>query len=148
MADAESAGVPGTGSARPSVLHVDVVSMADTLFSGEARFVSVPGSEGALGVYPGHTPLLTKLSEGFVVVHQAGGAEVRVYVAGGFVDVMPDSVTVLADVAVRTKELDTERARAQVPKPGALARALSSPDYAAAHAMLIDDIGLRRGQKD
>ncbi|TSH89171.1 ATP synthase F1 subunit epsilon [Verticiella sediminum] len=122
--------------------------MAETLYSGDAAFVSVPGVEGSLGVYPGHTPLLTKVREGFVQVRQLDGGQTRVYVAGGFIEVMPHAVTVLADVAVRTEELDATRAREAASAASPLARELARPDYAAVHAELIDDISLRRLRRE
>ena len=92
-------------------LKVDVVSPEEEIFSGEADFVAVPGEVGELGIYPMHTPLLTRIRPGAVRIKLAGRDEEElVFVAGGIVDVHPDAVTVLADTAIRAKDLDEARA--------------------------------------
>lgn len=128
-------------------MHIEVVSTESVLFSGPMTFVSLPGSEGSLGVFPGHTPLLTRLKEGFVCIkHDA--QETQVYVSGGYVQVMPGRVTVLADTAVRTDHLDAERARAACGRAGPLTRQLGQPNYAEVHAELIESIAhLGRSKK-
>ena len=87
-------------------VHLDVVSAESTLFSGLVETLQVTGSEGELGIYPGHAPLLTALKPGMVRVVKQFGHEELIYVAGGTLEVQPGSVTVLADVAVRGEELD------------------------------------------
>ncbi|WP_105201175.1 MULTISPECIES: F0F1 ATP synthase subunit epsilon [unclassified Pseudoalteromonas] len=91
-------------------VHLDVVSAEGNLFSGRVETLQVTGSEGELGIYPGHAPLLTALKPGMVrLVKQLGGEEI-IYVAGGTLEVQPHSVTVLADIAVRAEELDEQAA--------------------------------------
>ena len=93
-----------------NTIHVDVVSAEELIFSGEARFVALPGEAGELGVYPRHTPLITRVKPGSVRIELADGGEEFVFVAGGIIEVQPDSVTVLSDTAIRGKDLDEERA--------------------------------------
>jgi F-type H+-transporting ATPase subunit epsilon len=95
-----------------AVIHVDVVSAEESIFSGEADFVILPGEAGELGIYPRHAPLITRIKPGVVRIQIAGGAEERVFVAGGILEVQPKVVTVLADTAVRGKDLDEAKAAA------------------------------------
>ena len=95
-----------------NTIHVDVVSAEESIFSGEARFVALPGEAGELGVYPRHTPLITRIRPGSVRIEMADGSEEFVFVAGGILEVQPDRVTVLSDTAIRGKDLDDERANA------------------------------------
>ena len=85
-----------------ATLHVDVVSAEEMIFSGEAKFVALPGEEGELGIYPRHTPLITRIKPGAVrIVRADNDAEEFVFVAGGILEVQPGTVTVLADTAIR-----------------------------------------------
>ncbi|MBI3102284.1 MAG: F0F1 ATP synthase subunit epsilon [Burkholderiales bacterium] len=95
-----------------NTIHVDVVSAEESVFSGEARFVALPGEAGELGVYPRHTPLITRIKPGSVRIEMADGGEEFVFVAGGILEIQPDRVTVLSDTAVRGKDLDDEKASA------------------------------------
>ena len=88
-------------------IHVDVVSAEEQIFSGEAEFVVLPGIVGELGIYPRHTPLLTQIKAGAVRIKIPGQEnEELVFVQGGFLEVQPTRVTVLADTAIRAKDLD------------------------------------------
>jgi F-type H+-transporting ATPase subunit epsilon len=80
--------------------------------TGEARFVGLPGEAGELGIYPRHTPLITRIRPGSVRIETADGGEEFVFVAGGVLEVQPDGVTVLSDTAIRGKDLDEEKANA------------------------------------
>ena len=93
-------------------IHVDVVSAEASIFSGEARFVALPGESGELGIYPRHTPLITRIKPGSVRIEKADGTEEFVFVAGGVLEVQPNAVTVLSDTAIRGKDLDDEKASA------------------------------------
>ena len=94
-----------------STIHVDVVSAEEQIFSGEAEFVVLPGVDGELGIYPRHAPLLTQIKPGAVRIKIPGQAEDElVFVQGGFLEVQPHLVTVLADTAVRAKDLDEVKA--------------------------------------
>src|ERR1051325_2857787 len=94
-------------------LHVDVVSAEESIYSGEAEFVVLPGELGELGIYPQHTPLITRIRPGSVRIKPAGGAaEELIFVAGGILEVQPKVVTVLADTAIRGNDLDEAKAAA------------------------------------
>ncbi|KEZ05459.1 ATP synthase subunit epsilon [Burkholderia sp. MSh2] len=93
-------------------MKLDILSVEDVLFSGDAHFVVAPGESGELGIYPHHAPLLTRLRPGVVTVVEApGGPHRRLLVAGGLLEVSRDGVTLIADHALRTPELDDLRAR-------------------------------------
>ena len=95
----------------PNTLHVDVVSAEASIYSGEAEFVALPGEAGELGIYPRHTPLITRIKPGSVRITPAGGGEEElVFVAGGILEVQPEVVTVLADTAIRGRDLDEAKA--------------------------------------
>src|SRR5438874_9241656 len=92
-------------------IHVDVVSAEESIFSGEAQFVVLPGEAGELGIYPRHTPLITRIRPGAVRIQPAdGGEEQLIFVAGGILEVQPQVVTVLADTAIRGRDLDEAKA--------------------------------------
>ena len=95
-----------------ATIHVDVVSAEALIFSGEAKFVALPGEMGELGIYPRHTPLISRIKAGSVRIEMADGSEEFVFVAGGILEVQPDRVTVLSDTAIRGKDLDDEKANA------------------------------------
>jgi F-type H+-transporting ATPase subunit epsilon len=94
-----------------ATIHVDVVSAEASIFSGEAKFVALPGENGELGILPRHTPLITRIRPGAVrIVRADTGEEEFVFVAGGILEVQPGSVTVLADTAIRGHDLDEAKA--------------------------------------
>jgi F-type H+-transporting ATPase subunit epsilon len=94
-----------------ATLQVDVVSAEESIFSGEATFVALPGEEGELGIYPRHTPLITRIKPGAVRIQRVDNKEEEfVFVAGGILEIQPGSVTVLADTAIRGKDLDEAKA--------------------------------------
>jgi F-type H+-transporting ATPase subunit epsilon len=93
-----------------ATIHVDVVSAEESIFSGEATFVVLPGEAGELGIYPRHTPLITRIRPGSVRIQKPGGEEELVFVAGGILEVQPKVITVLADTAIRGKDLDEAKA--------------------------------------
>ncbi|MEI7513768.1 MAG: F0F1 ATP synthase subunit epsilon [Betaproteobacteria bacterium] len=120
-----------------NTIHVDVVSAEESIFSGEARFVALPGESGELGVYPRHTPLITRVKAGSVRIEMADGSEEFVFVAGGIIEVQPDRVTVLSDTAIRGKDLDEEKANAaKALAREALKNAKSEVDLAMAQSEL------------
>lgn len=95
----------------PHTIHVDVVSAEENIFSGEAKFVALPGEAGELGILPRHTPLITRIKPGAVRIERAdNGEEEFVFVAGGILEVQPGTVTVLADTAIRGHDLDEAKA--------------------------------------
>jgi len=95
-----------------NTIHVDIVSAEGQIFSGEATMLFVPGSQGELGIYPRHAPLLTTLAAGEVRVQSEGQEEQSFYVGGGALEIQPHAVTVLADTAARAKDLDEAAALA------------------------------------
>ena len=100
-----------------ATIHVDVVSAEQAIYSGEAEFVVLPGESGQLGVYPRHTPLITRIKPGTVEITLAGGVEKQlIFVAGGILEVQPKVITVLADTAIRGKDLDEAKANDAIAK--------------------------------
>ena len=124
-----------------STIHVDVVSAEASIFSGEAKFVALPGETGELGILPKHAPLITRIRPGAVRIEKADGGEEFVFVAGGILEVQPNIVTVLADTAIRGKDLDEAKAtEAKQRAEEALRDNKSDVDAAAAQAELISAV--------
>ncbi len=120
-----------------ATLHVDVVSAEEQIFSGEAKFVALPGESGELGILPKHTPLITRIKPGAVRIERTDGSEEFVFVAGGILEVQPNRVTVLADTAIRGKDLDEAKAsEAKKQAEEALKNAKSEIDLAKAQSEL------------
>ena len=119
-----------------ATIHVDVVSAEESIFSGEAKFVALPGENGELGILPRHTPLITRIKPGAVRIERAdNGEEEFVFVAGGILEVQPNCVTVLADTAIRGHDLDEAKAsEAKKIAEQAIANARSDIDLAAAQS--------------
>ncbi len=121
-----------------NTIHVDVVSAEQQIFSGEAEFVVLPGEAGELGIYPRHTPLITRIKPGAVRIKPAGGGEENlIFVAGGILEVQPSIVTVLADTAIRGNDLDEAKAlEAQKRAEEALRNAKDKQEIATVEAEL------------
>ncbi len=118
-----------------ATIHVDVVSAEESIFSGEAKFVALPGEAGELGIYPRHTPLITRIRPGAVRIERMDGGEEFVFVAGGLLEVQPGTVTVLADTAIRGKDLDEAKAsEAKKLAEEAMKNAKSDIDFAKAQS--------------
>ena len=122
-----------------ATLHVSVVSAEGSIFEGEARFVALPGEGGELGILPRHTPLITRIKPGAVRIERANpdgtssGEEEFVFVAGGILEVQPGAVTVLADTAIRGRDLDEAKAsEAKRLAEDAMKNAKSEIDFAKA----------------
>lgn len=125
-----------------SKIHVDVVSAERSIFEGKAEFVALPGEAGELGIYPHHTPLITRIRPGTVRIKVPGKAEEEfVFVAGGILEVQPNRVTVLADTAIRGADLDEAKAEeAKRAAEEALSNRSGAIDYAKAQAELAQAI--------
>jgi F-type H+-transporting ATPase subunit epsilon len=121
-----------------NTIHVDVVSAEESIYSGEAEFVVLPGVAGELGIYPRHTPLLTQIKPGAVRIKVPNEAEeTLVFVQGGFLEVQPNVVTVLADTAIRAHDLDEAKAlEAKAKAEDAMRAKLSAEEIAKAQAEL------------
>jgi len=135
-----------------ATIHVDVVSAEELIFSGEAKFVALPGESGELGILPKHTPFITRIKPGAVRIEKADGGEEFVFVAGGILEVQPGTVTVLADTAIRGKDLDEAKAsEAKALAEEAMKNAKSDIDFAVAQgefaAMAAQIAALRKFRK-
>lgn len=121
-----------------NTIQVEVVSAEESIFSGEAEFVVLPGEVGELGVYPNHTPLITRIKAGAVRIRVPGeNRDELIFVAGGILEIQPNLVTVLADTAIRGNDLDEARANeARHAAEEALTNAKSKMDLARAHSEL------------
>jgi len=135
-----------------ATFQVDVVSAEESIFSGEAKFVALPGENGELGILPRHTPLITRIKPGAVRIQRPDGQEEFVFVAGGILEVQPDHVTVLADTAIRGNDLDEAKAtEAKKLAEEAMKNAKSDIDFAKAQgefaAMAAQIAALRKYRK-
>lgn len=120
-------------------LKVDIVSVEGEVYSGEASAVILPGAMGEMAVFPRHAPLLTSLKPGTVRVQNQGEEEQCFYVSGGILEVQPEKVTVMADTALRARDIDeaaAEEARQRAQK--AMEQANADADYARAQAELLE----------
>ncbi|WP_419572059.1 F0F1 ATP synthase subunit epsilon [Rheinheimera sp.] len=126
-------------------VQLDVVSAEERIFSGLVESIQVTGSEGELGILPGHIPLLTGIKPGMVRIVKQAGEEQLLYVAGGVLEVQPHAITVLADVAVRAEDLDEQAAlAAQKSAEEAMQHAGADFNYAEAAAQLAEAIAQLR----
>jgi len=123
-------------------IHVDVVSAEESIFSGLAEFVVLPGEAGELGILPGHMPLMTRIRPGAVRIKLQGqDREELIFVAGGILEVQPGLVTVLADTAIRGRDLDEAKAMDSKRKAEeSMANRSSEMDYARAQAELAEAV--------
>ena len=95
-------------------LHFELVSPSRLLFSGDVASVTIPGTEGEMGIYPGHAPVLATLKPGVVTVHKDDGATDRIFVKGGMAEVNPAGLTLLAEVAIPVSELNAGTLASQI----------------------------------
>ncbi len=136
-----------------ATIHVDVVSAEGGIFTGEAKFVALPGEMGELGIYPRHTPLITRIKPGAVRIVRADNDEEEfVFVAGGILEIQPGTVTVLADTAIRGHDLDEAKAtQAKQLAEEAMKNAKSDIDFAKAQSefatMAAQIVALRKFRK-
>ena len=123
-------------------VHVNIVSAEEQIFSGLAEFVALPGEAGELGILPGHMPLMTRIKPGAVRVRAQNATEEElIFVAGGLLEVQPGLVTVLADTAIRGKDLDEAKAlEAKRKAEETMANQTARLDYAKAQAELMEAV--------
>ena len=95
-------------------LHFELVSPARLLFSGSVASVTIPGTEGEMGIYPGHAPVLATLKPGVVTVYKDDGATDRIFVKGGMAEVNPKGLTLLAEVAIPVAEINAATLAGQI----------------------------------
>ena len=120
-------------------IHVDVVSAEESIFSGLAEFVVLPGEAGELGILPGHMPLMTRIKPGAVRIKRQDGSEELIFVASGLLEVQPGLITVLADTAIRGGDLDEAKAlESRKAAAEAMANRASAMDYGRAQAELAE----------
>jgi F-type H+-transporting ATPase subunit epsilon len=120
-----------------TTIHCDIVSAEEEIFSGEARMVVATGEAGELGIAPRHAPLITRLKPGHIEVIQADGERQTFYVSGGILEVQPQVVSVLADTAIRARDLDEAASRrAKEEAERALANRTNALEVAQAQAEL------------
>ncbi len=124
-----------------STIHIDVVSAEESIFSGTAEFVVAPASQGEVGIYPNHAPLITTIKAGALRVQVPNEGEQLIFVSGGLLEVQPGVITVLADTAIRGHDLDEAKAtEAKRAAEEALKSNQSEVNYAAAQAELSEAI--------
>ena len=122
-----------------AAIRVEIVSAEIAIFSGEASMVVAPGKDGDLGIAPKHTPLLTTLRPGEIELHKDGAEKEYIYVTGGILEVQPHMVTILADSATHSEELDEEAAlQAKNQAEEALKGADKKEDLEQAQAQLVE----------
>ena len=121
--------------------HVDIVSVGEAIYSGPAEFLVAPAEAGEVGIYPQHTPMLTRIKPGTVRIKAPLHEEELIYVSGGMLEVQPDVVTILADTAVRGADLDEAKAaEAKKHAEAAIKDRSSTIDYARAQAELSEAV--------
>ncbi|CAK0751126.1 ATP synthase F1 complex subunit epsilon [Gammaproteobacteria bacterium] len=126
-------------------IHVDIVSAEGSLHSGVATMVCAPAMMGEVGIMPRHSPFLSKLIPGEVRIHTQGGEEEIFYISGGLLEVQPHVVTILADTAVRAKDLDEVKALEARERAMQLIKDRKSDvDYVRVHAELLEAIAQLR----
>lgn len=120
--------------------HLDVISGVGSLYSGSVKSLRVTGSEGEMGIRYGHTPLLTTIKTGMVSLIDSQDKEDQIYLAGGVLEVQPDSVTILADTALRADDIDEAKAQEaiKVAKESIANHGTGDADYAHALSRLAD----------
>lgn len=125
-----------------ATMHVDIVSAEEAIYSGEAEFLAAPAQMGEVGIYPRHTPLITRIKPGAVRMKIPNQQEEElVFVSGGLLEVQPDVVTILADTAVRGDDLDEAKAlEAKRKAEDAMKERSEKMDFARAQAELAEAV--------
>ena len=122
-----------------TIFHLDIVCAEESIYSGPVEFLVAPAQMGEVGIYPRHTPMLTRIKSGIVRIKTQLNDDELVYVSGGMLEVQPDTVTILADTAVRSQDLDEAKAiEAKRAAEEAMKNRESNLDYAKAQAELME----------
>ncbi len=122
-----------------TIFHLDIVSAEESIYSGPAEFIAAPALMGEVGIFPNHTPMLTRIRSGMVRIKAPLKDEEAVYVSGGMLEVQPDMVTILADTAIRGNDLDEAKAlEVKRRAEEAMKNKISEIEYARAQAELIE----------
>lgn len=130
-------------------VHCDIVSAEEKVFSGLVETLVCTGEAGELGIKPGHAPLLTRLSPGPIQLIKQDGGDEFLYVDGGFLEVQPNLITVLADTAVRASDLDEDAAeKAKVAAQQQIADNTADQEYAEVASQLARAIAKLRTIKE
>jgi len=123
-----------------SVIHVDIVSATEEIYSGEAKCVFAPASLGEIGIYPMHVALISTLKPGEVRVEAENGME-SIFVSGGIIEVQPDTVTIFSDTAIRANDLDESKAlEAKQRAEEAMSNAQGEQDVSSTQAALAESL--------
>ncbi len=122
-----------------TIFHLDIVSAEESIYSGPVEFLVAPAQMGEVGIYPRHTPMLTRIKSGMVRIKAQLKEEELIYVSGGMLEIQPNIVTILADTAVRSHDLDEAKAmEAKRAAEDAMKNRESELDYVKAQAELIE----------
>ncbi len=89
-----------------NIIKIEIISAEQAIFSGEAKFVSLPADKGEIGILPGHTPFISKIKPGIIHIQKENDENINIFVAGGVLEVQPGKITVLSDTAVRSEDID------------------------------------------
>ncbi len=121
-------------------VHCDIVSAEGEIFSGLVELLVAPAQQGEIGILPNHAPLLTSIEPGPIKITRQGGAEEAMFVSGGFLEVQPDMITVLADTITRAEDIDMEAAEQakEQAKKELLEGSADDTDYEMAAARLAE----------
>lgn len=129
----------------PNTVHCDIVSAEEKIYSGRVQALIAVGSLGELGIRPGHAPLLTDLQPGPVHITKADGEQEVIFVTGGYLEVQPNCITILADTAMRADDIDEVAAqKAKEAAQQAIAQQYTELEYATAAAELARAVGQLR----
>lgn len=128
----------------PDTFQVDIVSMEKSIFSGQIKMLVVSGEEGELGIMPGHSPMLSAIKPGQIKFVNPDDSEEYFYVSGGFLEVQPNVVTILADTVIRADDIDKERAIEAKRKAEEIIATKKLDDYTAALIELNKEIAKLR----
>lgn len=121
-----------------NTITVEIVDADQHVYSGEGVLVSVSATQGEIGVMHGHTPLLSSLKPGHVTVKSEDGSEENIFISGGFVEVQPTHISILADTAERAEELDRAAVEEAKKEAEAALRSATGPDFTKAQNALAE----------